>query len=138
MKPPWKERMKLRLRKALGMKQAIASSAPPENIDVLVAELEIGRHFDALISGFDIPGKPDPGVFLKSAQALDTETQNCIVIEDAITGVEGARRAGMMCIAVTTTNPADALAGADYVVESLDQVDDRMLFALLDSRPAEE
>ena len=42
------------------LKQAIASSAPPKNIEVLVKELEIGKYFDALVSGWDIPGKPDP------------------------------------------------------------------------------
>lgn len=118
---------------ALGMKQAIASSAPPENIDVLVTDLKIGEYFDALISGADMPGKPDPAVFLQSARDLGVETHHCIVIEDAIAGVEGARRAGMKCIAVTTTNPAEALAQADYVVESLQLVDDRMILSLLEA-----
>jgi HAD superfamily hydrolase (TIGR01509 family) len=117
---------------ALRMKQAIASSAPPENIDVLVAELKIAEYFDALISGSDIPGKPDPGVFLKSARVVGVEPQNCIVIEDAIAGVEGARNAGMKCIAVTTTNPGEALAQADFVVDSLDLVDEQMISSLLE------
>lgn len=116
---------------ALDMKQAIASSAPPENIDVLVGELKIGRYFDALVSGADMPGKPDPSVFLQSARDLGVESRNCIVIEDAIAGVKGALRAGMKCIAVTTTNPAEALADADYVVATLELVDDHILSSLL-------
>jgi beta-phosphoglucomutase len=118
---------------SLGIKQAIASSAPPENIDVLVGELKIGHYFDALVSGANMPGKPDPSVFLHSARNLGVEADNCIVIEDAITGVEGARRAGMKCIAVTTTNPAEALAQADYVVESLHFVDEQMISSLFES-----
>jgi HAD superfamily hydrolase (TIGR01509 family) len=118
--------------KTLSMKQAIASSAPQENIDVLVGELKIGGYFDALISGTGMPGKPDPAVFLLAARKLDVEPDDCIVIEDAIAGVKGARRAGMKCIAVTTTNPAEALAQADYVVESLTLVDEQMISALLD------
>ena len=101
------------------IKQAITSSAPPENIEVLVAELEIEDFFDAIISGFDLPGKPNPDVFLKAANALQVGPENCVVIEDAIAGVEGAKRAGMKCIAVTTTNSADKLAKADYVFENL-------------------
>lgn len=116
---------------SLGIKQAIASSAPPENIDVLVGELNIGQYFDALVSGADMPGKPDPSVFLHSARNLGVEIDNCIVIEDAIAGVEGARRAGMKCIAVTTTNPAEALAQADHVVESLHLVDEQTISTLL-------
>ncbi len=95
----------LRQFQAWGIKQAITSSAPPENIEVLVAELKIEEFFDAIVSGFDLPGKPNPDVFLKAANTIQMEPENCIVIEDAIAGVEGAKRAGMKCIAVTTTNP---------------------------------
>jgi len=80
-----------------------------------------------------MPGKPDPAVFLLAARKLEVKPDDCIVIEDAIAGVEGARRAGMKCIAVTTTNSAEALAQADYVVESLTLVDEQMISALLDS-----
>ncbi len=117
--------------KSLGVKQAIASSAPQKNIDVLVGELKIGKYFDTLVSGTGMPGKPDPAVFLLTAQRLDVEPENCIVIEDAIAGVEGARRAGMKCIAVTTTNPAKALIDADFVVETLEMVDNQILSDLL-------
>ena len=104
---------------AWGIKQAITSSAPPENIDVLVAELKIEDFFDATVSGFDMPGKPNPDVFLKAANTLQLRPENCVVIEDAVAGVEGAKRAEMKCIAVTTTNPVSKLAKADYIVEHL-------------------
>ena len=104
---------------AWGIKQAITSSAPPENIDVLVAELKIEDFFDAIVSGFDMPGKPNPDVFLKAANTLQLRPKNCVVVEDAVAGVEGAKRAEMKCIAVTTTNPVSKLAKADYIVEHL-------------------
>ena len=103
-------------------RQAIASSAPPANIKVLVDELGIRPFFDAVVSGADIPGKPDPTVFLNAAQMLGVPPQRCIVIEDAIAGVEAAKRADMKCVAVTTTNPPEALARADIVVERLDML----------------
>jgi beta-phosphoglucomutase family hydrolase len=106
--------------KAAGMRQAIASSAPPANIDALVDELGLRDYFDAIASGFDLPGKPDPALFLKVACLIGVPPERCVVVEDAVAGVEAARRAGMKCIAVTTTNPAHALNEADVVVEHLD------------------
>jgi beta-phosphoglucomutase family hydrolase len=100
-------------------KQAIASSAPPKNIEVLVQELQIGIYFDTIVSGNDIPGKPDPAVFLKAARQLGVEPFNCTVIEDAVSGVEAAKNAGMRCIAVTTTNAPGVLSKADLILDSL-------------------
>jgi len=114
-----------------GLKQAITSSAPYKNIEVLVAELGIEKYFDAMISAFDLPGKPNPDVFLKAANTLQTKSQNCIVIEDAIAGVEGAKRAGMKCIAVTTTNPASALEKADCIFDNLGKMSKEDFLSLL-------
>jgi HAD superfamily hydrolase (TIGR01509 family) len=106
----------------LGYRQAVASSAPPENVEVLVDELGIRRYFDALVTPGDLPGKPDPAVFLLAADRLGVTAQNCVVIEDSIPGIEAARRAGMRCIAVTTTNPPEALTQADIVVNTLEEL----------------
>jgi len=113
-------------------KQAIASSAPPKNIEVLVKELGIGKYFDAIVSGYDIPGKPDPGVFLKAAQKIGTSPNSCIVIEDAVAGVEGAKNAGMKCIAVTNTNTAEALSKADLIFDSLEGLEQRSLLTIFE------
>jgi beta-phosphoglucomutase family hydrolase len=102
-----------------GYTQAIASSAPQANIDALIDELDIRVYFRVILSGFDLPGKPEPTVFLKAAELLETPPEQCIVVEDATAGVTAAKRAGMKCIAVTTTNPAHLLSEADIVVERL-------------------
>jgi beta-phosphoglucomutase family hydrolase len=112
-------------------KQAITSSAPPENIEFLVVELKIKEFFDEIVSGFDLPGKPNPDVFLNAADSLHINPDNCIIIEDAIAGVEGAKRAGMKCIAVTTTNPAGKLAQADIVVDHLGNMNKQDFLSLL-------
>jgi beta-phosphoglucomutase family hydrolase len=104
---------------AWNWKQAIASSAPPKNIEVLVQELQIGKYFDVIVSGNDIPGKPDPAIFLRTAQQLGVKPEHCTVIEDSVAGVEAAKQAGMACIAVTTTNNAIALSRADLILDSL-------------------
>ena len=111
----WLERLK-----AAGLRQAIASSAPPANIDALVDELGLRAYFEAIVSGFNLPGKPDPALFLKAARLIDVAPERCIVVEDAVVGIEAAKRAGMKCVAVTTTNPARALKAADVVVERPD------------------
>lgn len=111
----WLERLE-----AAGVRQVVASSAPPANIDTLVDELDLRPYFVAVISGVDLPGKPDPALFLKAARLMGVPPERCVVVEDAVAGVEAARRAGMKCIAVTTTNPAQALEGADVTVERLD------------------
>ena len=113
----------LRLLRAKGFRQAIASSAPPANIDLMADELNLRGYFDAIVSGYDLPGKPEPDVFLAAARLIEVAPQDCIVIEDSVSGVEGAKRAGMKCIAVTTTNPADKLRRADCSVANLLQLE---------------
>jgi len=106
----------------LGVRQAIASSAPQENIDVLVDELGLRDYFQAIVSGASLPGKPNPDVFLEAARRIGAPPAACVVVEDAIAGVQAARYAGMRCIAVTTTNSALKLAAADIIVSRLDEL----------------
>ena len=102
---------------AAGWKQAVASSAPPENVATIAHVLHFNSTFEALISGADVQrGKPDPDIFLAAAQRLNVEPPHCLVIEDASTGIEAAHRAGMKAIGVLNTH---ADLEADVVVQSL-------------------
>jgi len=114
-----------------GARQAVASSAPPANIDIMLGELGIAGYFDAIVSGYELPSKPDPAVFLHAADQVGVAPPACIVMEDATAGVAAARRAGMRCIAVASTNPAEALHEADLVVERWDQLDEADFVRLL-------
>jgi len=105
-----------------GVRQAIASSAPQENIDALVNELNMASFFQAIVSGCELKRKPDPDIFLLAAERLGVEPQYCVVIEDALHGIEAARRASMKCIAVATTHPVDLLSQADLVVGSINEL----------------
>ncbi|HJQ24655.1 MAG TPA: HAD-IA family hydrolase [Blastocatellia bacterium] len=112
-----------------GWRQAIASSAPPANLEVILAALDIEACFDAIISAEEVErGKPDPQIFLAAAAKVQTLPARCIVVEDAPAGCEAARRAGMRAIGVLTTH--DRLA-ADRVVRRLDELDDAAFDALL-------
>jgi len=111
----WLEELKRR-----GYRQALATSAPRENMEMMVGSLGIEGFFDEMILADEISaGKPDPEIFLLAARALRLLPSHCIVIEDAVAGVEAAKRAGMRCIAVATSHPRRALAEADMVVDSL-------------------
>lgn len=107
--------------RADGARLAIGSSGPPENVAVVAANLPAARHFDATVTGRDVPrGKPDPGVFLLAADRLGLPAASCAVVEDSLAGLEAARRAGCVAIALVGTSSREALApNADLVVDSL-------------------
>jgi beta-phosphoglucomutase len=107
---------------AEGWRQAIGSSAPRLNVEVMVRVLKLDHFFDEIVSAEDVTlGKPDPQVFLAAAARLGVPPARCVVVEDAVGGVEAARRAGMRCVGVsrTATLPADV-----YVRQLTDLPDD--------------
>lgn len=101
-------------------RQAIASAAPRANVDAILEVLSASAVFDGIVSAEDVRrGKPDPEVFLAAASRVGVPAERCIVVEDAVAGVEGAHRAGMKCIGISHNGKA---LPADVVVESLDQL----------------
>ena len=84
-----------------GWLQAVASSAPPANIDVLLEVLHVGHLFQATVSAEEVPhGKPAPDVFLRAADKLGVPPARCVVVEDAGVGVEAGLRGGMKTIGI--------------------------------------
>ena len=85
-----------------GWKQAIVTSAPAANADVMLRALGLTSLFDTVVTADDVShGKPDPEPFLIGASRLGVEPVRCIVVEDAWAGIEGARRAGMKSIGIS-------------------------------------
>jgi beta-phosphoglucomutase len=112
---------------AAGFRQAIGSSAPRGNIDLILELTGSARFFDAISSAEDTSkGKPDPEVFLIAAAKVQMAPARCVVMEDAIAGVEAAKAGGMKCVAVTFVghHPEEKLrrAGADLTVKTLEKV----------------
>ena len=104
-----------------GWQQAIASSAPRANIEVVLEALSAGYFFRAIVSAEDVHrGKPDPEVFLTAAARVGALPDRCIVVEDAIAGVEGARNAGMRSIGISHDGKH---LPADIVVQSVALLD---------------
>lgn len=121
----WVERLH-----AAGWRQAIASSAPAENVRVMLRVLDLERYFDAIVSAEDVTaGKPDPQVFLAAAAKLQVPPNACVVVEDAAAGVEAAKRAGMKCVGVSRTSPLRS----DVFVQSLAELPEDTFDSLISS-----
>jgi beta-phosphoglucomutase len=112
---------------AQGIACAVASSADRVKVEanlttVLGVRLEL---FSAIITGEDVVRrKPHPDIFLETARRLRRASNECCVVEDAINGVQAAKSAGMRCVAVATSFPADALsaAGADLARNTIAEI----------------
>ncbi|WP_342114727.1 HAD family hydrolase [Pseudoduganella sp. OTU4001] len=102
---------------AAGIKLAVGTAAPPCNVDFTLDGLGVREQFDTVVGAADVKrGKPEPDVFLLAAERCGADPAHCIVFEDAPLGVEAARRAGMRCVVLTTTLPAEAFKAFDNVI----------------------
>ena len=112
-----------------GLKIAVASSA--DTTKVLINLKEIGipvDTFDAIVSGLDIKNKkPAPDIFLEAAKRVGASASNCLVIEDAISGVSAGKAAGAKVLALMTTFEAEDLKEADWITKDLSTAEDEVL-----------
>ncbi|MFT3957293.1 MAG: HAD family phosphatase [Piscinibacter sp.] len=105
--------------RAAGIRLAVCTASTPENMALAFARFPVDRWVETVASPADgLRGKPHPDIFLEAARRLGLEPARCIVFEDAPLGVEGARRAGMGAVALTTTLPAESFAGFPNLLAS--------------------
>jgi beta-phosphoglucomutase len=103
------------------IKQAIVSSTPRANIELIVDSLGVRDCLDTIVGEEDSErGKPDPQPFTTAADRLGVAYERSVVIEDAPEGVRAGKSAGMAVIAVATTRSPELLGDADLVVNSLE------------------
>lgn len=111
---------------------AIASSTERANLDLPIDLMGLREFFTVIVSGEEVVhGKPDPAVFLLAAERLGLAPADCVVIEDALVGIEAAHRAGMRVLAVATTNPLAALGSAHAAVSGMADINPERLAALV-------
>lgn len=110
--------------KAVGLKLAIASSAPVDWIQVVVRKCHLESYFDVLVSGEHVAhGKPAPDIFLLAAEKLQVQPSQCLVIEDAERGVQAAKAAGMQCVGYQNPHSyAQDLSLADRIIHHMDEL----------------
>ncbi len=101
----------------------IGSSTHRLNIETALRHLGFGQYFVEIVSAEDVnQGKPHPEVFLLAAKKLGLSPENCLVVEDAMVGIEAAHAGGIKAIAVTNTHPAEKLKAADKIVSKLSEI----------------
>jgi beta-phosphoglucomutase len=116
----------IELLKTNGIAIAIGSSS--KNTPTILKAVGLDSIFDVVVDGNQVThSKPDPEVFLKGAIKLNMLPKDCVVLEDAISGVEAAKRGGMKCIGVGESN---VLGAADIVVADLTKLDLAILKSL--------
>lgn len=119
---------------------AIASGALRAEIEILLDRAGLRGFFGAIVAaGETARSKPAPDPYVRAlallresgAMAADVPPAACVAVEDSPRGLESARRAGLRCIAVTSSYPAEALEAADMVLSSLDALDGALVSRLL-------
>ena len=120
-----------------GVLVALASAAMSKNVNFILDALKLRSYFHAVLTCDEITqSKPDPEIFVKTAQKLDLQPAACVALEDSFVGIEAAKRAGMKCVAVASTFPAPELRArtqADLVIQTLEELNLRKLRQLFDT-----
>jgi HAD superfamily hydrolase (TIGR01509 family) len=117
---------------------AVASGALRNEIVAILSGADLLSCFSAVVASEDVQrGKPEPDIFLAALAKLNAAAEHeplraadCLVIEDSKEGIKGARRAGMKCLAVTNSHPAELLGEANAIVSSLEEVNFNFLAEL--------
>jgi len=113
----------------LGLKLALATSADRIKMQANLNEIGIpASSFDATVTGLDVVNKkPYPDIYIKAAGKLGLRAAECLVVEDAVSGITAARRAGCRCLAVSTSFAAEMLSEADWICDSLENAPEEAL-----------
>jgi beta-phosphoglucomutase len=120
--------------KSNGFLLAIGTSAPQANLAFMLEHTGVDDCFDAYVTGEEVSNsKPAPDTFLKAAEKLLLAPGRCIVVEDAVQGVQAAKKAGMKVVAVCTTRQREDLEEADLIVDSLGELKADDFLKLLNS-----
>lgn len=107
-----------------GLRVAVASSADRIKVAANLRKLDLPLEFwDVVVTGEQAKQKkPSPEAFLFAARSMNVEPSECVVVEDAVNGIQAARAGGMRCIAVATTFSAERLGQADVVRTEISQI----------------
>ncbi len=113
--------------KANELSLAVASASRISFIELVLAELKLRDKFDVITSSEEVDdGKPDPAVFLLTAKKLSIPPENCVVIEDGVSGMIAAKKTGMKCIGLVDDISKDY--PADILVKNLQDIFNRDVY----------
>ena len=117
--------------KTSNIPQAVASAAPPENVDFVLDKLSIRGYFSSILHSRDVThGKPHPEIYLKSSSLMGFKPKECLVFEDSPTGAKSASAAGCPIMVVTTTHlpkEFDDIKGIVGFIDDFQQINTKSL-----------
>jgi beta-phosphoglucomutase len=103
--------------------RAIATSAPPGNVDFTLEYTGTKKYFDTIVDGDGVKhSKPHPEIYLKTANQIGFEPEKCVVFEDSLSGVESAHTAGCKVIGITTTHQREEFNGTELVIDNFNDI----------------
>ncbi|GAB4021980.1 HAD family phosphatase [Spirosoma sp. KCTC 42546] len=119
----------LKALKEAGIRTAVATSAPVENLDFVMDALNIRPYFDALLNESMVSHpKPDPEIYQKAMAMLGVEPADSVIFEDSMTGIQAAKASGAFVVGMATTQSPDELrpfvddVATDFTELSLDRI----------------
>lgn len=111
----------LKYLKERSVKLAIATSGIQPNIDFMFKHLPLRNYFQEIVRGAEVKnGKPEPEIYLLTAEKLRVAASHSLVFEDSTPGIESGKSAGMLVAALTTTHRREEMTNADYVINNFD------------------
>jgi HAD superfamily hydrolase (TIGR01509 family) len=103
--------------------RAIGTSAPRSNVDFTLTRTDTVKYFPTILNDtFVTHSKPNPEIYLKSAEALGLPNSQCIVIEDSLSGVEAGQKAGSPVVGITTTHSREELSHCELVIDDFEDL----------------
>ena len=119
--------------KKAGIKMAMATSATVQDVDFIMDHIPIRGDFDTIVNSTMVnKPKPNPDIFLKAAEKLEANPENCIVFEDSLAGIKAGNAAGMKVVAITTGHPASTLHPVNLVIDDYTKLTVQQLAALFE------
>ena len=114
--------------KANGIKTGVATSAPRANLDLIAGKLALSDYMESFMASEDVTKhKPDPQVYLTSAERLGVKPEHCVVFEDSFSGVSAALNAGMKVVGVLTAHSLSELPPCnEYIKDYQEMTYDRI------------
>jgi HAD superfamily hydrolase (TIGR01509 family) len=126
----------LRAAKAAGIPLGLGTGSAAESIGYIIDHLDLRQYFDVIVGSEDVEkGKPHADTYSVTARQLGVAPEDCVVFEDAVLGEQAAYRAGMRCVALTTTLPAKAFQAPLAVIKDFTDTTPAALLALLAENP---
>ncbi|QNL50013.1 HAD family phosphatase [Olivibacter sp. SDN3] len=122
----------LRDLKVHGFKTGVATSAPRANLALILEKLMFAQQMESILSSEDVSThKPNPEVYLKSAENLQVTPQHCVVFEDSFSGVTAALQANMKVVGVLSSHTQQELPPCSAYIKDYSEVDALFIEELL-------